>query len=123
MDTPIVFTVSEALQGFLYLCGALITVSSVMTVIMRFLDWKNKPNQRQNERLDAAEKRLDGIDKKFQQYDNFFLTDKERLDDIDKANKVTQRAILALLSHAINGNDVDSLHRAKHELEDYLTQK
>lgn len=123
MDTPIVFTVSEALQGFLYLCGALITVSSVATVLMKFFDWKNRPNQRQNERLDAAEKRLDGIDKKFQQYDNFFLTDKERLDDIDKANKVTQRAILALLSHAINGNDVDSLHRAKHELEDYLTQK
>lgn len=123
MDTPIVFTVSEALQGFLYLCGALITVSSVLTVLMRFFDWKNRPNQRQNERLDAAEKRLDGIDKKFQQYDTFFLTDKERLDDIDKANKVTQRAILALLSHAINGNDVDSLHRAKHELEDYLTQK
>jgi predicted negative regulator of RcsB-dependent stress response len=123
MDTPIVFTVSEALQGFLYLCGALITVSSVLTVLMRFFDWKNRPNQRQNERLDAAEKRLDGIDKKFQQYDSFFLTDKERLDDIDKANKVTQRAILALLSHAINGNDVDSLHRAKHELEDYLTQK
>lgn len=123
MDTEIVFTMNQALQGFLYLCGALITVSSVLTVLMKFFDWKNRPNQRQNERLDAAEKRLDGIDKKFQQYDNFFLTDKERLDDIDKANKVTQRAILALLSHAINGNDVDSLHRAKHELEDYLTQK
>ena len=123
MDTPIMFTLSDAVQGFLFMCGALITISSVTTVILKFFDWKNRPNQRQNERLDAAEKRLDGIDKKFQQYDSFFLTDKERLDDIDKANKVTQRAILALLSHAINGNDVDSLLRAKHELEDYLTQK
>ena len=123
MDTPIVFTVSEALQGFLYLCGALITVSSVLTVLMKFFDWKNRPNQRQNERLDAAEKRLDDVEKRFQQYDNFFLSDKARLDDIDKANKVTQRALLALLSHAINGNDVDALHKAKDELQDYLTQK
>lgn len=123
MNTPIVFTISEALQGFLYLCGALITVSSVATVVMKFLDWKNKPNQRQNERIEAAEKRLDDVEKRFQQYDAFFLSDKARLDDIDRSNKVTQRAILALLSHAINGNDIDSLHRAKHELEDYLTQK
>ena len=123
MDTPIVFTVSEALQAFLYLCGALITVSSVATVLMKFFEWKNRPNQRQDERIAATEKRLLEHEEKLKLYEDFFMRDKARLDDIDKSNKVTQRAILALLSHAINGNDVDSLHRAKHELEDYLTQK
>ena len=123
MDTPIVFTVSEALQGFLYLCGALITVSSVATVLMKFFEWKNRPNQRQDERIAAAEKRLLAHEEKLKLYEDFFMRDKARLDDIDKSNKVTQRALLALLSHAINGNDVDALHKAKDELQDYLTQK
>lgn len=123
MDTPIVFTVSEALQGFLYLCGALITVSSVLTVMMKFFDWKNRPNQRQDERIAATEKRLLEHEEKLKLYEEFFMRDKARLDDIDKSNKVTQRALLALLSHAINGNDVDALHKAKDELQDYLTQK
>lgn len=123
MNQPIMFTPNEILSGFLFLCGALITLSSVSNVIFRFLDWKNRPNQIQNEQIQSCMKRLDEHDGKFKTYDQFFVKDKARLDDIDKSNKVTQKALLALLSHAINGNDMDNLQRAKDDLEDYLTQK
>jgi hypothetical protein len=36
---------------------------------------------------------------------------------------VTQQALLALMSHAINGNDIDKLSRAKDDLESYLINK
>ena len=42
---------------------------------------------------------------------------------IDDGNKVTQRAILALMKHAINGNDIDELRRAEKNLEEYLVEK
>ena len=77
----------------------------------------------QDERIKSCEKRLDTYEQKFQTYDKFFRDDKERLDGIDRSNKVTQKALLALLSHAINGNDMDNLQRAKDDLEDYLTNK
>jgi hypothetical protein len=55
---------------------------------------------------------------------------KQKFDDYDKelasikeSNKVTQRAILALLKHSIDGNNTDSLHKAEEELTDYLTNK
>jgi hypothetical protein len=123
MNTPIMFTPSEILSGFLFLCGALITLSSVTNVILKFFEWKNKPNQIQDEKIRSLEKTLEDHEKRFTDYDRFFLHDKARLDDIDRSNKVTQRALLALLSHAINGNDVDNLQRAKDDLEDYLTNK
>ena len=34
-----------------------------------------------------------------------------------------QRALLALLSHGIDGNEIDGMRRAKTELETYLTSK
>lgn len=123
MNTPIMFTPSEILSGFLFLCGALITISSVMNVILKFFEWKNRPNQIQDERIKGLEIILQEHERKFSDYDRFFLSDKARLDDIDRSNKVTQKALLALLSHAINGNDVDNLQKAKSDLEDYLTNK
>ena len=50
MDTVVTFTPNELVSGFLFLCGALITISSVINVVIKFLDWKNKPNQVQDER-------------------------------------------------------------------------
>jgi hypothetical protein len=34
-----------------------------------------------------------------------------------------QQSMLALLSHALNGNDVDSLKKAKEDLQNYLIGK
>ena len=57
------------------------------------------------------------------EYDEFFRNDKARLDAIEEGNRVTQKALLALLSHGIDGNDVDSMRQAKGELEEYLIKK
>ena len=50
-----------------------------------------------------------------------FVDDGQAIGKMEEATAVTQRALLALLSHAINGNDIESLKRAKSDLEDYLT--
>ena len=49
--------------------------------------------------------------------------DDKRIADIEQGNKVTQRAILALLEHAIDGNNKNQLIRAKDNLNDYLTDR
>ena len=47
----------------------------------------------------------------------------KRITDIEKGNKVTQKAILALLEHSIDGNNTDGLKRAKDELSQYLVDR
>ena len=66
------------------------------------------------------EERLSAVEKKLDEHQDYFSNDNERLDIIEEGNKVTQRALLALLSHGIDGNDVEGMRKAKAELQDYL---
>ena len=116
MDVPITFTVSDFVAWFLSLCGGIAAIGVAIGWIIKAVNVAKKPNRKQDERLDA-------IETKMKEYDTFFAEDKRRLDDIDKGNRVTQRAILALLSHGIDGNDRDSMIQAKQELTDYLTRR
>ena len=116
MEVPITFTLSQLIHGFLAFCGGIAAIGVAIGWIIKAVNHVRKPNIQQNERLDAIEARM-------KEFDAFFLRDKERLDDIDEGNRVTQRAILALLSHGIDGDDRDSMIKAKQELTDYLTRR
>lgn len=69
------------------------------------------------EPTEDLEKRVAELERKIlENYD-------KRIADIEQGNKVTQRAILALLEHAIDGNNKNQLIRAKDNLNDYLTDR
>jgi hypothetical protein len=63
------------------------------------------------------------VTQRFSSYDDHFAKDLGRIEQIERGNKVTQRAILALLKHTIDGNDVDSLKKASEDLQDYLIER
>ena len=112
MDTMIAFTPSQ----FLALCSAIIVLSGAVNVIINAVSKFSAPNKLQNQRLDAIESRLE-------KHDELFQKDLIRLQNVDEANIVTQRAILALLSHGIDGNNVEELKNAKKELQEYLIKR
>lgn len=49
-------------------------------------------------------------------------SDNERLEHLEEGNKVKCRALMALLSHEINGNSNDKLEKALSDLNDYLIE-
>lgn len=116
MDQPITFTPQQVFELILWVCGAIVSVSAAITVIVKVVQKAKAPEKTQNERIDKLEKEME----KFKQ---FFENDNRRLKKLEDGNIVTQQALLALLSHAINGNDVDSLRKAKSDLEKYLMGK
>ena len=69
------------------------------------------------------EGRLDKLEKQNEKYDLQFARDLRRLEVIEEGNRVTQRALLALLKHAIDGNDVEELKKASSALNEYLIQR
>lgn len=111
-DATITFTISDVL----WLCGAVCTVAAAIAVFYKAAAKAQEPEHVQNQRLDALEKKVD-------KFAEFFDRDNKRLNSLDEGNRVTQQALLALMSHAINGNDVDKLTRAKDDLESYLINK
>ena len=95
-------------------------ILTLFNLIDRIIQYANKPKETTDElkrRIEMLERKTDeDFRQKFDDYD-------KELASIKESNKVTQRAILALLKHSIDGNNTDSLHKAEEELTDYLTNK
>ena len=125
MNEPIMFTPQDVINAILAICGAISVVAGATAVIVKCVTAAKRPNKIQDERLDKLEDEVKGIhdeiNKEREKITERFINDAGKIDKIEEANVVTQRAILALLSHAINGNDTDALKRAKSDLEEYLT--
>jgi hypothetical protein len=60
---------------------------------------------------------------RFKQYDSHFDRDLRRLESIEEGNRVTQKVLLALVSHALDGNDIEGLKDAKKDMEQYLINR
>lgn len=99
-----------AIFGVLIQCGTLITL---VYALARFL---GRPNASQNQRLDALEIHVKEIDERLDKGDKHFVT-------VDDGSKVMQKALLALIDHAIDNNHVEKLVEAKDDLQAYLIDK
>ena len=89
------------------------TIGNITSVIVTKV---KSPNVRQDERITSLETRTDQIEKHL---DN----DNKRLQEIEKGNRITQQSILALMRHAIDGNNIDQLREAESNMQEYLIQK
>lgn len=123
MDNVISFTPAQLIALILSVCAAIVTISAAIGVIAKALDKARAPEKEQNERLDAHEKRLNALDDIIVKFREYFDNDDRRFKEIEKSNKITQSALLALLKHSINGNDTESLKEARKNLEEYLIEK
>ena len=123
MDNVISFTPAQLIALILGICGAIVTISAAIGVITKALDKAKAPEKAQNERLDAHEKRLNALDEVVVKFREYFDNDDKRFKAIEKSNKITQSALLALLKHSLNGNDTESLKKAEKSLEEFLIEK
>ena len=123
MDNVIQFTPAQLIALILSVCAAIVTISAAIGVVAKALDKARAPEKEQNERLDAHEKRLNALDDIIVKFREYFDNDDRRFKEIEKSNKITQAALLALLKHSLNGNDTASLKEAERSLEEYLIEK
>lgn len=90
--------------------------ATVVTIIIAVGRFAQKPNKTQDERLDALERRMDEVKARL-------ASDSVRVDDLENGMRVMQEGLLALMSHAINGNDTAKLEKARDNMEHYLTHR
>lgn len=107
---------TDAIQTFLWVCTAILTVGNAGLVIATIITKAKAPNKAQNERISNLEKDMAEVR-------HYLDSDNKRIKIQEDGNKVTQKALLALMSHALNGNDNDKLMEAKDELERYLINR
>ncbi len=103
-------------SALIAICAAVVTVSGAVGAIVKFLHFLRKPEVKQNENIDKLAADMLLVQSKLN-------SDKERLDDLETGLKYTLESLLALLSHALDGNDIDGLKKAKKHLNEYLIGK
>jgi hypothetical protein len=120
-------TISTAWAAVLGLLSGLLIIANVVDRIAGAVKKAKAPgvaqNEAQNTKLDAQDKRLaeleewrKGVDWKLNKHVN-------SVEAIRDSDRVTQRALIALLDHGIDGNNIKQMQDAKKELQNLLIDK
>lgn len=94
--------------------GAVNTVGAAIERIYKLKQAAQAPNTEQDKRLNRLEQRMDEAERKLGR-------DYAAFQSLTESTAVTQRAILALLSHGLHGNNMKEMAEAERELTTYLT--
>lgn len=96
--------------------SAVVLLSQAVEKIVAAVKMAKAPNLKQDERLDALEAWRRSVDSKL-------LRDNERLENIEEGDRAIQRALLALLDHGIDGNNIKQMQDAKMGLQNHLINR
>lgn len=109
-------TLSTAWAVILAAASAFLLLANAAEKIAKVRQAAKAPNAEQENRIKDLEQRMTAAEKKL---DN----GKKHFDAIDASNRVTQLALLALLDHGIDGNNIDQMQHAKEKLQTHLINR
>lgn len=113
MDTA---SLAAAAGTILAVAGAISTLGAAANWIVKLVQVLKAPNAEQDRQLAELKEWRKGVDAKL---DN----DNRRLNKSEDSDRITQRALLALLAHGIDGNHQKQMEEAKEELQNHLISK
>lgn len=109
-------TPAEIWTAILGVASAFVLLANAAEKIGKAIRTAKAPNARLEGRMDEFDEWRKGVDQKL-------ANDKMHLDAIDEGNRATQRALLALLDHGIDGNNIEQMQNAKKELQNHLINR
>ena len=116
MDTVISFTPGQLWGLILGVCGGITAIAVCISWLVKGHNALKAPETRQNERITKLEQKM-------ADHEEYLKRDNMKLRALEEGNKVTQKALIALLAHGIDGNEVEALRSAKKDLESYLINR
>ena len=109
-------TPTTVFLAVLAVANAIVLLSNAAEKIVKAIKAAKAPNVHQDKRLDALEEWRKELDAKLRH-------DLERFEELSHSERVTQRAIIALLDHGIDGNNIKQMQRAKEDLQNHLINR
>ena len=99
-----------------WVAAAIVLLANAAEKIVKAVPAAKAPNAKQDDRLTALEEWRKDVDTKL-------ANDKRHLEAIDEGNRASQRALLALLDHGIDGNNIEQMQHAKEALQEHLINR
>ena len=104
--------------------AGILTLFNLIDKIIGYKHQAEEPTDKLEERVLLLEKKMEfEVKAIFVEYDARFGRDKQKIELLEQGNRITQKALRALLKHSIDGNNVAALEKAEEELSDYLLDK
>ena len=108
---------SEIFSTVVVVSAGILTVANLIDRVVQTVKLAKKPTADLERRIaDLERKTNEEFARRFDSYD-------KKIANIEEGTRVTQRAILELLKHSIDGNNTQGLRDAEKELNDYLIKK
>lgn len=104
---------NEIWPTVLAVASAIVLLSNAIEKIVKAVKAAKAPEQKQNEEISDIKTRLEKVERELSM-------DDKRLKDARECNHVITKGVLALLDHGINGNNIDQMKDARHDVETYL---
>lgn len=142
------FTIEQLWTSILGVCGGITAIAAAVAVILSAIKKAKEPDTKQNAKLNDHDKHLEDVDRKLkndkevldlyrskilsleehqkeqdvllEEHSRKMAAAEQHLEKNDHALSVVMQALLALLSHGIDGNSVEPMKEAKAILEKYL---
>lgn len=93
--------------------SAIVLISNAAEKIVKAVKAAKAPETAQNQKLSELENRIKKVEDKLE-------NDKRQIADIRDGSHVLTKGMLALLEHGINGNNVEQMKEARHDVNEYL---
>lgn len=107
---------SEVWAAVLAVASAIVLLSNAAEKIGKAVHIAKAPNIKQDERMNEFDEWRKCVDAKLD-------TDQKRLNSLEEGNRATHQALLALLDHSIDGNNITQMQHAKETLQNYLINR
>ena len=91
MDQPIMLSPQDLINMMVAACASIITISTAVTLIVKWITKAKEPEQTQNMRIEHIERRLEEVDRKL-------ARDNERLLRMETGNYTTNSRLNAVCS-------------------------
>ncbi len=123
MHEPIAFTLSQLSSVIVNICGLMISVNAAVSIVVKIMNFLGKPEQKQNDNIAELTSRVHLIEEDQKLINQYITSDSMRIKAIEEGNRITQRALLELLSSALNDSNGESLEQTRRDLQNYLINR
>lgn len=117
------FTLGQIYTAFLGFLALIISLGGAGAVIAKIIAKAKSPNEKQDVVINAQKARIDELEKKIVELETHIKSIRRIVDDNANWQKVMSKAVLALLDHGINGNNIEPMKDSSKELREYLVER
>lgn len=97
----------------------IVVIMNITSIIERSLGFKDRADKPHKE----LEEKVDRLDDEIQEIKNKLKNDNWRIEQLEEGGRVLLKSMGALLTHGIDGNNIEEMKLAREELNEYLIRR